>query len=500
MRNPIFIFIVLILVISSCRNDFESVESSGNLTFSKDTVYLDTVFTNIGSATYNLKVYNHSKDAISIPSIHLENGEGSFYRLNVDGLPGKSFNDVRILGKDSIFIFVETTIDFNQIQNPLYTDKIIFQHTSSTQDVDLVTLVQDAHFLYPNKDSEGLVEQIIIGRNDEGEKITVNGFYLNQNTTFTNEKPYVIYGYCGVKNNLELSIEKGAVIHFHEDSGIIVEKGSSLQINGTYDAPVQIEGDRLEYDFENIPGQWGTIWLRAGSKNNNINHTIIKNGSAGIIVDSLGTTATPTLNISNTQIYNSATYGLLGRETSIEGYNLVINNSGQSSLACIIGGSYEFSHSTFTNFWSGGFRQFPAVYINNYFLSDNGIVGRDLNKANFTNCIIDGSNNIEFELDKDDSAAFSFKFTNNALRFTDFNDSYTGVPEYDFNNSEVYEANLINPLINFRLPFGNDLHVNIQSEVVGQAETTNSSKFPFDITGTSRSFPATIGAYEPVEF
>ena len=500
MRSPVFIFIVLIAIISSCRNDFETVKSNGNLTFSKDTVFLDTVFTNIGSATYNLKVYNNSKDAISIPSIHLENGASSFYRLNVDGLPGKSFDDVRILGKDSIYIFVETTIDFSQVQNPLYTDKIIFQHSASTQDVDLVTLVQDAHFLYPNKDSEGLVEQIVIGRNDEGEEITVNGFYLDENTTFTNEKPYVIYGYCAVQENLELNIEEGAALHFHENSGIIVEKGASIQIDGSLENPVTLEGDRLEFDFENIPGQWGTLWLRAGSKNNSINHAIIKNASAGIIVDSLGSASTPTLNISNTQIYNSATYGLLARETHIEGHNLVINNSGQSSLALTIGGTYEFSHSTFTNFWAGGFRSFPSVYINNYFLGEDGVVGRDLKQANFTNCIIDGSNSIELELDNEDSAEFNFKFTNNALRFNDFNNNYAGIPEYDFNNVELYENNLINPVINYLLPFENQLMVNTSSEIVGQAETTNSTKFPFDIIGTSRSLPATIGAYEPIEF
>ena len=94
---------------SSCRNDFESVASTGNLEFSKDTVYLDTVFSNIGSSTYNLKVYNRSNDDINIPSIRLAEGEASNYRLNVDGMPGKVFENVQILAKDSMFIFIETT-------------------------------------------------------------------------------------------------------------------------------------------------------------------------------------------------------------------------------------------------------------------------------------------------------------------------------------------------------------------------------------------------------
>ena len=98
---------------SSCRNDFETVASTGSLEFSKDTVYLDTIFSNIGSSTYNLKVYNRSDEDINIPTVRLAEGEASNYRLNVDGIPGKVFENVQILAKDSIFIFIETTFDVN---------------------------------------------------------------------------------------------------------------------------------------------------------------------------------------------------------------------------------------------------------------------------------------------------------------------------------------------------------------------------------------------------
>ena len=105
------VLMATVLLWSSCRNDFDSVPSTGNLEFSRDTVYLDTVFSNIGSSTYTLKVYNLSNDDINIPSVRLGQGENSNYRLNVDGIPGKVFDNVRIFAKDSIFIFIETTVD-----------------------------------------------------------------------------------------------------------------------------------------------------------------------------------------------------------------------------------------------------------------------------------------------------------------------------------------------------------------------------------------------------
>ncbi|WP_299526603.1 hypothetical protein [uncultured Lutibacter sp.] len=492
------------MIFSSCRKDFSADLSSGNLTFSKDTVYLDTVFTNIGSSTYNLKVYNKNNHAISIPSVKLGKGEASFYRLNVDGTPGKTFENVEISAKDSLYIFIETTIDYSQVSNPIYTDEIIFESGTNLQDVKLITLVEDAHFLFPSKDVNGLIETINIGIDATGNKTAINGFYLNDNTTFTNEKPYVIYGYCAVSENKTLTIEAGAKIHFHSNSGLIVDKNATLTIEGELNNEVLIEGDRLENQYSNVPGQWGAIWLRAGSKNHNINYAIIKNASAGIIMDSIGSNSTPTLIIKNTQIYNSSNFGILGRETTIEGENLVINNSGQSSLACIIGGTYNFTHSTFTNFWNHSFRQYPSVLINNYFTySENNnqiIETRDLRAANFTNCIIDGGDNLELVIDKVEGSQFNYSFKNNLIKFNDFNNSYIDIPEYNFEDESHYSDNILNGNADFKSPYSNELIIGENSDAIKNATISGTLLVPNDILGVLRSSPADIGAYQHILF
>lgn len=497
-----FILVFALIAFSSCRKDFGAELSNGKLTFSKDTVFLDTVFTNIGSSTYNLKVYNKSNNAISIPTVKLGNGEDSFYRLNVDGTPGKAFENVEILAKDSIYIFIESTINYNEVTNPIYTDSIVFESQDFLQDVKLVTLVKDAHFLYPAKDSDGIIETIKIGVNSEGDEIKINGFYLNDNTTFTNEKPYVIYGYCAIPENKTLTIEAGANIHFHSNSGLIINKNATLNIEGDLNNEVLIEGDRLEPNFSDIPGQWGAIWLRAGSKNHSINYAIIKNASAGIIMDSIGSTSSPTLTIKNSQIYNSLNYGILGRETNILGENLVINNSGQSSLACTIGGTYNFTHSTFTNFWNSSFRQYPSVLINNYFTyteNNNQVIEtRDLKAANFTNCIIDGSNSIELSVDKVEGSLFNYLFKNNAIKFNDFNDAYSDIAEYNFEDNVHYSSNILNGEMDFKSPLTNELIIGENSEAIQKAGNSGSQLVPEDILGTLRSSPADIGAYQHI--
>ncbi|MCK5638176.1 MAG: hypothetical protein KAH67_05650, partial [Flavobacteriaceae bacterium] len=215
LKYFLLVFSIFLLILSCNDDDFETVKSSGELKFSRDTIFLDTVFTNISSSTRTLKVYNKSSNNITIPNIKLGRGENSFYRLNVDGIAGKSFENIDILSKDSIFIFIEATIDFSKVSNPIYTDSIVFDSGDNLQDIDLVTLVQDAHFLFPQRDSQGVKEKIVLGIDSEGKEIAVEGFYLDDDTVWNNDKPYVVYGYVGVPENKSLTINKGVQVHFH---------------------------------------------------------------------------------------------------------------------------------------------------------------------------------------------------------------------------------------------------------------------------------------------
>ncbi|MCB0434928.1 MAG: hypothetical protein KDD08_02490, partial [Mangrovimonas sp.] len=428
-----FLGLVCFLMLwSSCRKDFEFSPSTGNLGFSKDTVYLDTVFTNIGSSTYNLKVYNRSNEDINIPTIRLGQGQNSNYRLNIDGMPGKEFENIELLAKDSMYIFVETTIDITDFINSgtyLYTDQIQFDSGANQQNVELVTLVQDAVFIYPDQDNTtGIIETLTLNVNGEMVETEIQGRYLEPSElNFTNEKPYVIYGYAAVPNGETLTVEAGSRLHFHADSGLLVAEGASIQVNGalssdpeTMENEVIFEGDRLEPLYEDIPGQWGTIWLFDGSVNNSINYATIKNATVGILSDGNPDEATPKLTITNSQLYNHSNFGILGRNTSITGENVVFNNAGQSSLAGTLGGRYNFTHCTIGNYWDTSFRQYPSLLLNNFVLGeDNTAYLSDLSEANFNNCIIYGNDNIEILMDEieDDAVAFNFKFTNCLIRF-----------------------------------------------------------------------------------
>jgi hypothetical protein len=517
MRNLLFLlFIISAISLTSCRNDFEFEPNQGGLEFSKDTVYLDTVFTNIGSSTYTLKVYNRSNKNISIPSIRLGKGLDSKYRITVDGIVGNNriYENVEMLAKDSMYIFIEVTADVASA-NPtdfLYTDQILFGNGSSEQRVELVTLIQDAYFLYPQRFDDGTYENITIGENP------VRGFILDENDPingneyiWNNSKPYVIYGYAAVPANKTLVVEAGARIHFHSESVLIIGNQGSIKVNGeistTLENPLQnhviFQGDRLEPLYEDVPGQWGAIWLTQGSKNNEFNNCVIKNGIVGLLIDgNTGLNNTEAdVTLKNVQIYDHSNYGILARNGYIKGENVVINSAGQSALACTYGGKYNFNHSTFNNNWVSS-KQL-SVYLNNFFEGAEPEF-LPIEEATFTNCIIYGSNQIQMLIDKRGEGIFNYTFNHCLLKFNNINNVYSNNPLYQFASDNIHYVNCIiatnNSVANPRFLniVQNKLNIGDDSAAKGQANPVFST-FP-DILNNPRNPPLDIGAYNSQVF
>ena len=504
MRKIIFLlFVGLIISMSSCREDFVFEPSTGDLKFSRDTIYLDTVFSNIGSSTYTLKVYNTSDKDIKIPTIKLGKGQNSKYRMTVDGMTGENnriFRNVELLAKDSMYIFIETTAGISDA-NPndfLYTDQIQFDSGDNFQKVELVTLIQDAYFLYPKRFSNGTTETLNIDGIDE----PVYGFFLDENDpvngneyNWGNDKPYVVYGYAAVPGGKTLTVQPGARVHFHANSGLIIGNGGSFKALGTIENKIVFEGDRLEPDFSDVAGQWETIWLTAGSVNNEIKNVIIKNAIVGLNIDSNDGNF---MTINNTQIYNSSLIGLYAKTAKIQGENLVINYAGVATLACTLGGSYEFKHCTFNNNW-GSSKQ-VAVLVDNFYKDANDVeVPYVLEQANFRNCIIFGSNQVELLINKSivnpEVNWTTPIFSKCQIKFNNTNNQFTNNPNYSFINdtNEIIK----NGVADFQNIIKNKLVIGELSNAKGFGEDVG---VPFDILGNARNSVFDLGAYNSIIF
>ena len=458
----LFIGISSLLLLSNCKKTQLLTNNSAKLEFSADTVLFDTVFTTIGSTTKYFKIYNNNSGKLIVSDIWLASGTQSQFRINVDGSPGVSFNEVEIEANDSLFVFVEVTVDPNNSNNPLVVeDSIMFLTNGNEQRVLLNAWGQDAYFH---------VNEIVQG-------------------TWANDKPHVIYGiaavgYPGLDSNLTLTIPAGTKVHGHNSARLLVYKGSLL-VNGSVGNPVEFSQDRtadfLLYPADSVAGQWRGIYF-IEPLTSSIDYAEIKNAVIGIQIDTAGNGTT--VNLNSVKIDNSLYAGILTQGANVTAVNCLFGNSAQYSAVISIGGSVNFDHCTFGNYWSST-RNSGLFAFSDYYESGSTIQYRPFTTATFTNSIIYGNNDNEFVIDtlarSLAGSAPVFNFANCLIK-TDMTIANANFFSNCITNSDPLFVN----------PYGWDYHVPSNSSAVGQAFGSTTGN---DLDGNGR-FGNTIGCYE----
>ena len=376
---------ILTLLVSSCQDDFDFItDGSVTLEFSSDTLRFDTVFTELGSATRSIKVYNPNQRPVRIGRVYLEDGEASSFRLNVDGIPGKAVENVEIFGQDSIYIFAEVTVDPDQplsVSPFVIDERLIVETNDQVQSVVLEAWGQNANY-FPSRFNKGV--PVVLSCN-------------NGTITWDDPKPYVIYGEVFV-DSCTLNIPAGTEIYVHggiarnevfgtfNDGILYMLNNGRLVIRGTQEDPVVIQGDRLEDVFAEEPGQWTGIILGPGSRNNIIEHTTIKNSIFGVYVDS-----TAALDLRSSQIYNTSSSGLVGVRSTINAENCLIYNNLANSVQLVHGGDYNFDYCTIASYGVDA----SAVAMSNFVCYDDPLVCQERSvyrlNARFRNSILFGT-------------------------------------------------------------------------------------------------------------
>lgn len=475
-RNLLYIFAVAILFITlfSCEDEGYVTSPDAQLKFSTDTVTFDTIFTTIGSTTQRFSVRNPYEEPVLISSIRLAGGEMSNFRLNINGNVGNELFEVEVPGHDSIYIFVEVTIDPNGQNLPMVVqDSILFSTNANIQDVKLIAYGQDFT----------LVKGQII-----------------KTTTWTAEKPYLVYDYALVDSSATLTIEPGAKIHFHKDAGLYVK--GTLIADGTFEEPIQFLSDRLESSYKNVPDQWNTILLFSGSHDNVFNFVTIKNANIGLQVGTIEHDGYASVKLTNSTIENMAYAGLFALKSKIYAYNDVIANCGFYAAALLVGGDYEFYHTTIANYW-GNYgskaRSTASLVLSNVLVVESSDGSKityngDLEAATFGNSIVYGNINNELELGDSGESAFNFLFDHCILQVPDTMNTS------DKNHYiEVMKGAEADP--QFVDPYGSyNYQLDSLSVAIDAGAIKYGTKFPVDILNQSRTADAgpDLGAYEYV--
>jgi len=488
MRSRFSVFISLVLILFygiACQED-KVLTDNFELGFSTDTVYFDTVLSTLGSVTHFLNVYNNYEQPLELERIFLAGGEESFFRLNLDGVANKEFRNIHIPAKDSLFLFVEVTIDPLDADNPmLIKDSIVFSTVSGEQDVKLLAYGQDVHVF-------------------NGE--------IFKSQTWTGDKPYLIINSAAVDSNELLTIEPGTNIYLTSTSSLLV--WGRIEAIGTEEDPIVFTGTRFDGRFEESAGQWRTIFIGEKSTDNLLEHVIIRNATAGIQVGYPDPDNQSSLELRNCMILNSSALGLFAFNSRVDAYNTIFADCGSLAIYIQMGGRYNFYHCVVSNvsayypgFYESSYkyRTLPSVFFTNYFdwfdLDEEYRIAEitypvDVD-LNFYNSIIYGTRSSEIYYDTLPLAQLDYRFDHCLVKLHE-----DSIPAFDTNQFISLIYNEDPKFINDSIALGDyDFHVEESSVAIDAGDPDLIEGIPqleYDFSGNPRAVDGApdLGVYE----
>jgi hypothetical protein len=388
-KNRLFISLIAILTLLSCRKDSFITSKDAVVQFSADTLFFDTVFVSTGSVTQAFKIINGNDQKLRLSDIKLMGGAASYFAINIDGSAGPERQGVELEANDSIYVFVAVTIKPGAANLPfIVQDSIQVAFNGVTQYIQLQAWGQNAHFL----------------RNE----------VIRGNVTWDNTLPYVVLGGLQVDTTARLTIPQGCRIYSHANAPFLVD--GTLNVLGGKDSinRVRFLSDRMDDPYRDFPGSWPGIYFRQTSTNNILQYAVIKNAYQSVVVEGPSTGGFPQLSMEQCIIDNSYDAGILGAGGSIQASNCLVSNCGKN-IVLGYGGDYQFLHCTAVSYSNDliGHTQ-PVLSVSNYVLQGTGTLTNDLS-ADFINCIFWGNNgNVEDEVQvsKQGATAFHVGFSN----------------------------------------------------------------------------------------
>lgn len=465
------------LTLSACMDDENfSLSKSDLLTFSTDSIKLDTIFSTIPSSTRSFWVYNRTKQGLRCKNIRLNNGNQVGFRANVDGTylspaSGYQVNDIEIRKGDSIRVFIELTSskNFGNTLKKIEDDLVFTLESGAQQKVNLNAYSWDADI--------------------------VRGLKISADTIISaSSKPLVVYGGITIEKNSTLTIAPGSTLYFHGNGGL--EVYGCLICNGTSDKKIELRGDRLDNMFDYLPynyvsGQWSGVHLYESSYNNILEYTDIHSTYDGLKADS-SDISRKKLTLRNSTIHNCQGYALYTINSYIEASNVQFSNSLNACLS-MENGKMSINNCTLAQCYPFDSNRGPALSIT----TSNKFPNLSFECKN---SLITGfaSDEMQIAYDKEEKDSCKFTFEHCIIR----------TPKIETEDSVFFKNVIFEDATDTAQTarkhfvkiddqtYRYDFHLTSESKAINSADPNSAEKTDHD--GTARDEKPDIGAYEYV--
>ena len=463
---------LLLCVMTGCQDDDSfSTNVSNILSFSADTVKLDTVFSAVPTTTRTFWVHNESGDGIRCTNIRLERGNQSGFRVNVDGVylgseSGYQASEVEIRKGDSIRVFVELTSPVNGRNKPwLVEDNLLFLLESGvTQKVNLNAYSWDA--------------------------IKYRNLHITNDTTLTGDRPIIVYGKLTVEEHATLTLAAGTTLYFHDGGGIDVY--GRLCSQGEAGKEVILRGDRLDWMFDYLPydlmsGLWDGIHFYETSYDNVMEFTDLHSSFNGVVCDSADVEKQK-LTLKNMTVHNCQGKGLSTVNCKVTAENCQFTNTLYECVD-ILGGDVTMNHCTLAQFYPFDSNRRPAL---NYYSTTT----MPLLRMDCINSIVTGyPEDVVMGATENENIPFNYRFISSILRTPAVEDA-EHIIDVIFENVE--DTASVQGDKHFKLVDINTQHYDFHLDSLSPAINKGSKDYPVsnDRDGKARDDQPDIGCFE----
>lgn len=353
--------------LGSCIEDGYTSSPSDQPVFSVDTLDMGVIFTDQPSTTHRFTVYNRASKGLNISRIALSGANASLFRLNVDGFSGTEFSDVEIRAKDSIFVFVETTLPPNERNMPVEV----------TASLDFLT--------------NGVTNSVTVAARGR-DVVRLRAHTIDTDTRLTADKPYQIFDSLVVAPEATLAIEPGAELYFHDGARMVVR--GTLKACGESGKEITMAGDRTGFvaadiSFDIMDRQWTGLFFTATSRDNELSYAHVCNSWQGVTVDGTDSTEPVKLLMVNSRLRNSGNLALEVHDADIEAYGCEFAEAAYG-VVLLDGGTHVLNHCTLANYYLFAAIGGPILDFDNISPTQSPESTRPYTSARIDNCIIYG--------------------------------------------------------------------------------------------------------------
>ena len=469
--RQLFLILLAVFFIVSCEDEKYVSSTDAKLAFSATEIKFDTVYSLIDNGTRHLKVYNQYDQIIKISMARLAMGDRSPFRLNINGNVTNEVFDFEIPPLDSVYIFVEVVEDIDSLSFIL-KDSIEFLTNTNYQKVNLKAWKQNVNLIS-------------------------NDIEISQ--TWSSERPYLVTDKIEVAPNTTLKILQGTKIYFQEGSGLYV--WGKLIAKGSMQYPIIFQGTKPYGGIQDDISQWNGILFFSGSHDNELDFIEVKNANIALQVGNIENEGYASAVIGNSKIYSNTYAGIFAVKSKIRGYNVLISDFGLYGIALLVGGEYEFLHTTVAGYNDDIFanpRNTPALLISDHVIIEKNskkiTYQGEMKKAFFANTIVAGNiiSGNEIKIGEAGDRKMNFRFDHCFLQLAD---------TFDISNGKYYNKIIKGGNPGFIAPYKSlNFELDTLSIVRDAGLEEISTKYPFDLKMTSRIVDDApdLGVYEQV--